>query len=38
MQSEHADLYDFATFKKTVTLIDTKSHQELASGIDSYSL
>ncbi|OUD37639.1 S9 family peptidase [Flavobacterium sp. FPG59] len=36
-RSMQIDLYDFATLKKTVTLIDTKSHQELASGIDSYS-
>ncbi|MBB1194141.1 S9 family peptidase [Flavobacterium sp. SOK18b] len=36
-RSMQIDLYDFATLKKIVTLIDTKSHQELASGIDSYS-
>ena len=36
-RSMQIDLYDFATLKKTATLIDTKSHQELASGIDSYS-
>ncbi|WP_144891478.1 S9 family peptidase [Flavobacterium tiangeerense] len=36
-RSFQIDVYDFATLKKTATLIDTKSHQELASGIDSYS-
>ncbi|QZK89370.1 S9 family peptidase [Flavobacterium sp. CHNK8] len=36
-RSMQIDVYDFATLKKTATLIDTKSHQELASGIDSYS-
>jgi dipeptidyl-peptidase-4 len=36
-RSMQIDVYDFATLKKTATLIDTKLHQELASGIDSYS-
>ena len=36
-RSMQIDVYDFATLKKTATLIDTKAHQELASGIDSYS-
>jgi dipeptidyl-peptidase 4 len=31
------DLYDFATLKKTTTLIDTKEQQLLADGIDSYT-
>ena len=31
------DLFDFATLKKVTTLIDTKSHTELADGIDSYT-
>jgi dipeptidyl-peptidase 4 len=30
------DLYDFATLKKTATLIDTKDQKLLADGIDSY--
>jgi dipeptidyl-peptidase-4 len=30
-------IYEPLQLVKTVTLIDTKSHQELASGIDSYS-
>lgn len=34
--SMQIDLHDFATLKKTTTLIDTKSHSELR-GIDSYS-
>ncbi|CAH0334606.1 Dipeptidyl aminopeptidase 4 [Flavobacterium sp. CECT 9288] len=36
-RSMQIDVYDFATLKKTATLIDTKLHHELASGIDSYS-
>jgi dipeptidyl-peptidase 4 len=31
------NLYDFATLKKTATLIDTKEQNELTDGIDSYS-
>lgn len=31
------DLYDFATLTKTGTLIDSKSHDELENGIDSYT-
>jgi dipeptidyl-peptidase 4 len=31
------DLYDFATLKKTATLIDTKDQKLLADGIDSYA-
>jgi len=31
------DLYDFATLKKTATLIDSKNVSELADGIDSYA-
>jgi dipeptidyl-peptidase-4 len=30
-------LYDFATLKKVATLLDTKSHTDLADGIDSYT-
>lgn len=30
------DLYDFATLQKVTTLIDSKNHQELQGGIDSY--
>ena len=36
-RSIQIDLYDFATLKKVSTLIDTKSHKELSSGIDSYT-
>jgi dipeptidyl-peptidase-4 len=36
-RSMQIDLYDFATLKKVVTLIDTKSHKDLANGIDSYT-
>ena len=36
-RSMQIDLYDFATLKKVSTLIDTKSHKELSSGIDSYT-
>ena len=36
-RSMSVDLYDFATLKKVSTLIDTKSHPELANGIDSYT-
>ncbi|MDI5895270.1 S9 family peptidase [Flavobacterium algoritolerans] len=36
-RSMQIDLYDFATLKKVVTLIDTKSHKELSNGIDSYT-
>jgi dipeptidyl-peptidase-4 len=35
--SAQIDLYDFATLKKITTLIDTKSHKDLANGIDSYA-
>ncbi|MFN9113414.1 MAG: S9 family peptidase, partial [Bacteroidota bacterium] len=31
------DLYDFATLNKVTTLIDTKNHEELSGGIDSYT-
>jgi dipeptidyl-peptidase-4 len=31
------DLYDFATLKKSNTLIDSKNFKELENGIDSYS-
>ena len=30
-------MYDFATLKKVATLLDTKSHTDLADGIDSYT-
>jgi len=36
-RSMQIDLYDFATLKKVATLIDTKSHKDLANGIDSYT-
>ncbi|TDE31209.1 S9 family peptidase [Flavobacterium ranwuense] len=36
-RSVQIDLYDFATLKKTATLIDTKSHKDLSNGIDSYT-
>jgi dipeptidyl-peptidase 4 len=36
-RSIQIDLYDFATLKKTVTLIDTKDQGLLADGIDSYA-
>ncbi len=35
-RSMQIDLYDFATLKKVATLIDSKSHKDLAEGIDSY--
>jgi len=35
--SAQIDLYDFATLKKVAALIDTKSHKDLANGIDSYT-
>lgn len=35
-RSMQIDLYDFATLKKVSTLIDSKSHKDLAEGIDSY--
>ncbi len=35
--SQQIDLYDFATLKKTATLIDTKNQELLKDGIDSYS-
>lgn len=35
-RSMQIDLYDFATLKKTETLVDTKNVKELANGIDSY--
>ncbi|PZO31576.1 MAG: S9 family peptidase [Flavobacteriaceae bacterium] len=36
-RSQQIDLYDFATLKKVATLLDTKSHTDLADGIDSYT-
>jgi dipeptidyl-peptidase-4 len=36
-RSQQIDLYEFATLKKVATLIDTKDHQALSDGIDSYS-
>jgi len=36
-RSQQIDLYDFATLKKVSTLLDTKSHTDLADGIDSYT-
>lgn len=36
-RSQQIDLYDFATLKKTATLIDTKNQELLKEGIDSYS-
>ena len=35
-RSQQIDLYDYATLKKVSTLLDTKNHEELAEGIDSY--
>jgi dipeptidyl-peptidase 4 len=35
-RSQQIDLYDFATLKKVSTILDTKSHKDLADGIDSY--
>ena len=35
--SQQIDLYDYATLKKTSTLIDTKSFPALSDGIDSYT-
>ncbi len=35
-RSMQIDLYDFATLKKTETLVDTKNIKELSNGIDSY--
>ena len=36
-RSMQIDLYDFATLKKTATLIDTKNFPALSDGIDSYT-
>ncbi len=36
-KSQQIDLYDYATLKKVLTLIDTKSIPELSDGIDSYA-
>lgn len=36
-RSQQIDLYDFGTLKKVATLLDTKSHSDLADGIDSYT-
>lgn len=36
-RSMQIDLYDFATLKKTGTLLDSKSYPELTEGIDSYA-
>ncbi len=36
-RTQQIDLYEFATLKKVATLIDTKNHQSLSDGIDSYS-
>ncbi|WP_428230349.1 S9 family peptidase [Flavobacterium sp.] len=36
-RSMQIDLYDFATLKKVSNLIDTKNHEALADGIDSYT-
>jgi dipeptidyl-peptidase-4 len=36
-RSMQVDLYDFATLKKTATLIDTRNYSELSDGIDSYT-
>ncbi|MTH15056.1 S9 family peptidase [Flavobacterium sp. LC2016-01] len=36
-RSMQVDLYDFATLKKVSNLIDTKSFNELADGIDAYT-
>ena len=36
-RSQQIDLYDFATLKKVATVLDTKSHTDLADGIDSYT-
>ncbi len=36
-RSMQIDLYDFATLKKTATLIDTKNFLALSDGIDSYT-
>ncbi len=36
-RSMQIDLYDFATLNKVATLLDSKTHKELADGIDSYS-
>jgi len=36
-RSMQIDLFDFATLKKVVTLIDTKNQSKLLGGIDSYS-
>jgi dipeptidyl-peptidase-4 len=35
-RSMQIDLYDFATLKKTETIVDTKNIKELDNGIDSY--
>lgn len=36
-RSQQIDLYDYATLKKISTLLDTKNHQALSEGIDSYT-
>jgi len=36
-RSMQIDLYDFATLKKVSNLIDTKNHEALSNGIDSYT-
>jgi dipeptidyl-peptidase-4 len=36
-KSVQIDLFDFATLKKVSTLLDTKNHSKLLSGIDSYT-
>jgi dipeptidyl-peptidase 4 len=36
-KSQQIDLFDYATFKKVATLLDTKSFPELSEGIDSYA-
>jgi dipeptidyl-peptidase 4 len=36
-KSQQIDLYDFATLTKVATLLDTKNHPLLSSGIDSYT-
>lgn len=36
-KSQQIDLYDFATLTKVATVLDTKNHSQLSSGIDSYT-
>lgn len=36
-RTQQIELYDFATLKKTATILDTKSFPELREGIDNYS-